>query len=146
MKRFITKHSSLKQPIFRTYSTTTLLDVGPMASRLKTRSVVRFSGPDTLKFLQGLITNDVRRFGDSVGDEKASLVTPNVPASSVTSLYAAMLNPQGRFLYDLFLYEGPRVEERIDESGSGPGSGDDGVVLLADVDASVLDELVDTFN
>ncbi|GKA02218.1 putative transferase, mitochondrial [Tanacetum coccineum] len=146
MKRFITKHSSLKQPIFRTYSTTTLHDVGPMASRLKTRSVVRFSGPDTLKFLQGLITNDVRRFGDSVGDEKASLVTPNVPASSVRSLYAAMLNPQGRFLYDLFLYEATRVEERIDESGSGPGSGDDGVVLLADVDASVLDELVDTFN
>nr|GEV01680.1 hypothetical protein [Tanacetum cinerariifolium] len=123
-----------------------------MASHLKTRSVVRFSGPDTLKFLQGLITNDVRRFGDSVGDEKSSLVTPNVPASSVRSLYAAMLNPQGRFLYDLFLYEAPRVEERIDPSGSGPGSGrvgdddGDGVVLLADVDSSVLDELMDTFK
>ncbi|GKB65268.1 hypothetical protein Tco_0921454 [Tanacetum coccineum] len=68
-------------------------------------------------------------------------VTPNVPASSARSLYAAMLNHQGRFLY-----EAPRVEDRIDPSGSGPGSGRDDVVLLADVDSSVLDELVDTFN
>ncbi|KAL4585933.1 hypothetical protein LXL04_010560 [Taraxacum kok-saghyz] len=75
-------------------------DVGPMASLLKTRSVVRFSGPDTIKFLQCLLTNDIRKFSD----EKSSLVTRNVPAS----LYTAMLTPQGRFLYDMFLYQPPQ--------------------------------------
>lgn len=119
-----------------------------MASLLKTRTVLRFKGPDTIKFLQGLLTNDVRRFGDPVGDEKSSLVTPNVPASSTRSLYAAMLTPQGRFLYDMFLYEPPRTDEKLDRSGSGPGSGSeqDDVVLLADVDCSVLDELIDTLK
>ncbi|GKC90513.1 hypothetical protein Tco_1151162, partial [Tanacetum coccineum] len=84
-----------------------------------------------------LIPQSLRYHGGSV----ILSVTPNVPASSARSLYAAMLNPQGRFLY-----EEPRVEERIDPSGSEPGSGRDDVVLLADVDSSVLDELVDTFN
>jgi len=32
-----------------------------MASRLKLSYVVRFSGPDTVQFLQGLSTNDVQR-------------------------------------------------------------------------------------
>ncbi|MFS8032515.1 putative GTP-binding protein TrmE/Glycine cleavage system T protein, domain 1 [Helianthus anomalus] len=137
---------SLK-PIFKiNHFSSHLHDAGPMASLLKTRSVVRFRGPDTIKFLQGLLTNDVRRFGEPAGDEKSSLVTPNVPASSARSVYAAMLTPQGRFLYDLFLYEPPRVDERLDESGSGPGPDPDEVVLLADVDCSVLDELVETLK
>lgn len=123
-----------------------LHDVGPMASQLKTRSVVRFRGPDTIKFLQGLLTNDVRRFGEPVGDEKSSLVTPNIPASSARSLYTAMLTPQGRFLYDMFLYEPPRADEKLDPSGSRPGPDPDEVVLLADVDCSVLDELVETLK
>ncbi|KAJ9147777.1 hypothetical protein P3X46_029899 [Hevea brasiliensis] len=38
---------------------------GPIVSRLKSRSVIRFGGPDTIKFLQGLLTNDVRRFGET---------------------------------------------------------------------------------
>ncbi|XP_076923711.1 putative transferase At4g12130, mitochondrial [Bidens hawaiensis] len=117
-----------------------------MASILKTRSVIRVRGPDTVKFLQGLLTNDVRRFGEPTGDEKSSLVTPNVPASSARSLYAALLSPQGRFLYDLFLYEHPRIEEKLDRVGSGPGPDPGEVVLLADVDCSVLDELVETLK
>lgn len=121
-------------------------DVGPMASLLKTRSVVRFRGPDTIKFLQGLLTNDVRKFCEPVGDEKSSLLSPNLPASSARSLYAAMLTPQGRFLYDLFLYEPPRTDEKLDPSGSGPGPEQDEVELLADVDCSVLDELVETLK
>ncbi|KAL4570879.1 hypothetical protein LXL04_026542 [Taraxacum kok-saghyz] len=121
-------------------------DVGPMASLLKTRSVVRFSGPDTIKFLQGLLTNDIRKFSEPTGDEKSSLVTPNVPASSVRSLYAAMLTPQGRFLYDMFLYEPPRTDEKLDPSGSRPGPEQDNVELLADVDSSVLEELVETLK
>ncbi|KAK9053176.1 hypothetical protein SSX86_029808 [Deinandra increscens subsp. villosa] len=123
-----------------------LHDAGPMASLLKTRSVVRFRGPDTIKFLQGLLTNDVRRFGD----EKSSLVSPNVPASSARSVYAAMLTAQGRFLYDMFLYQPPRTHQKLDHTGSGPQPQphqDDGdVVLLADVDSSVLDELLETFK
>lgn len=119
-----------------------------MASLLKTRSVVRFRGPDTIKFLQGLLTNDIRKFHEPVGDEKSSLVTPNLPASSARSLYAAMLTPQGRFLYDMFLYEPPRSDEKLDPSGSRPGTEpkQDEVELLADVDSSVLDELVDALK
>ncbi|KAJ9549949.1 hypothetical protein OSB04_022492 [Centaurea solstitialis] len=123
-----------------------LHDAGPMASLLKTRSVVRFRGPDTIKFLQGLLTNDVvRRFGAPAGDDgkKSSLVSPNVPASSARPMYAALLTAQGRFLYDLFLYEPPRTDERLDPTGSGPGPGNGEVVVLADVDCSVLDELVE---
>ncbi|KVH92707.1 Glycine cleavage T-protein, C-terminal barrel [Cynara cardunculus var. scolymus] len=85
----------------------------------------------------GLLTNDVRLFGEPVADEKASLVTPNVLALSARSLYAAMLTPQGRFLYDMFLYEPPRTNEKPDPSGSRRRSDQDEVVLLADVDCSV---------
>lgn len=81
-----------------------------------------------------------------MGDEKSSLVTPNLPASSARSLYAALLTPQGRFLYDMFLYEPPRTDEKLDPSGSRPGPEQDEVVLLADVDCSVLDELVETLK
>ncbi|CAN6909706.1 unnamed protein product [Brassica oleracea] len=111
-----------------------LEDAGPMASRLKSRSVIQFSGPDTIKFLQGLLTNDVRRFG-----EKSSTVpTPNMPSVSTPPMYAALLTPQGRFLYDFFLYRPTRPDEKLDRTGS--------VELFADVDVSVLDELLETLK
>ncbi|RWR87541.1 putative transferase, mitochondrial [Cinnamomum micranthum f. kanehirae] len=122
-------------------------DSGPFSSLLKTRSIIRFRGPDTLKFLQGLLTNDVRRFGDSPAEKTSTLVTPNLPVESTPPIYAAMLTPQGRFLYDLFLYRPPRDDEKLDRTGSGPGSGlDDTPTLFADVDAMVLDELIDLFK
>lgn len=117
-----------------------------MASRLKTRSVIRFSGPDTIKFLQGLLTNDVRRFGETPREETSHLPTPNMPLHAVPPMYAALLTPQGRFLYDLFLYRPPRPEEKFDKTGAGPGAGDGELELLADVDAQVLDEVVQTFK
>lgn len=122
--------------------------VGPVSSHLKSRSVIRFRGPDTVKFLHGLLTNDVRRFGEATGGEKTStLVAPNLAAVSVPPMYAAMLTPQGRFLYDLFLYRPPRPEEKLDRTGSGPGSDrDEPFEVFADVDASVSDELLDTFK
>ncbi|CAN8246397.1 unnamed protein product [Cochlearia groenlandica] len=127
-----------------------LEDAGPMASRLKSRSVVRFSGPDTVKFLQGLLTNDLRRLGESTGEKSSTAVpTPNIPSVTTPPMYAAMLTPQGRFMYDFFLYEPPRPEEKLDRTGSGPGSdpGHDGSVeILADVDVSVLDELLETLK
>jgi len=48
------------------------------------RAVLRVSGPDTRDFLQGLVTNDVR------GLEQGAV-------------YAALLSPQGKYLFDFFL-------------------------------------------
>lgn len=118
-----------------------------MAVQLKSRSVIRFRGPDTVKFLHGLLTNDVRRFGEPPSDKTSSLPTPNLAPLSVPPMYAAMLTPQGRFLYDLFLYRPPRAEEKLDRTGSGPGpASDEPVELLADVDSSVLDEFLQTLK
>lgn len=100
-----------------------------------------------MKFLHGLLTNDVRRFGEPMGERTSTLPTPNLPTVSVPPMYAALLTPQGRFLYDLFLYRPPRSEAKLDRTGSGPGSDpDESLELFADVDATVLDELLETFK
>ncbi|KAJ1416042.1 YgfZ/GcvT conserved site [Sesbania bispinosa] len=124
-----------------------LQSAGSVASLLKSRSVIRFRGPDTIKFLQGLLTNDIRKFGEPIGEETANVPTPNVPAATIPPIYAALLTPQGRFLYDLFLYKPPKSSTKLDRTGTGPGSDpDEPFDLFADVDASVLDELLQTFN
>src|SRR5689334_10950965 len=51
------------------------------------RGILQISGEDRATFLQGLITNDVRK------------VTPS------QTLYALLLTPQGRFLHDFFISE-----------------------------------------
>ncbi|MGB5556471.1 MAG: folate-binding protein [Paracoccaceae bacterium] len=48
------------------------------------RQVFRITGADRLKFLQGLVTNDVNRLKDGL-------------------IYAAILTPQGKYLADFFL-------------------------------------------
>jgi folate-binding protein YgfZ len=48
------------------------------------RTVLRVSGPDARDFLQGLVTNDVRRLNEG-------------------PVYAALLSPQGKYLFDFFL-------------------------------------------
>ena len=48
------------------------------------RSVLRVYGQEARDFLQGLVTNDVRRLDDG-------------------PVYAAMLSPQGKYLFDFFL-------------------------------------------
>lgn len=131
--------------------------VGPLACRLATRSVIRFRGPDTVKFLQGLLTNDVRPLaaplkstsGDRTPPPASSyLTTPNVPFRAPPPIYAALLTPQGRFLYDLFLYMPPSGEVMLDRTGSGPGSDnpEEPFALMADVDAEALDEVLDFFK
>jgi folate-binding protein YgfZ len=55
---------------------------------LDDRAVLALAGPDARNFLQGLITNDIER------------LAPN------TGLYAALLSPQGKMLFDFFLCEG----------------------------------------
>lgn len=49
-----------------------------------TRKIIRISGPDTLHFLQGLVSNDVNRLKDG-------------------PVYAALLTPQGKYLADFLL-------------------------------------------
>jgi len=49
------------------------------------RGVLRLSGPDRDSFLQGLISQDVRRLADG------------------EALYGCLLTPQGKFLHDFFL-------------------------------------------
>ncbi|XP_045187104.2 putative transferase CAF17 homolog, mitochondrial [Mercenaria mercenaria] len=56
--------------------------------KLKSRGIVRVKGPDTLSFLQGLVTSDVESLGSVMGVQ-----------------YSMLLNVQGRVLYDLLLYD-----------------------------------------
>lgn len=51
------------------------------------RGVLRISGPERAKFLQGLVSNDVNRLANG------------------TALWSALLTPQGKFLHDLFIIE-----------------------------------------
>jgi folate-binding protein YgfZ len=52
---------------------------------MSARTILSLSGPDTRDFLQGLVTNDVRKL------DQGGLV------------YAALLTPQGKYLADFFL-------------------------------------------
>jgi folate-binding protein YgfZ len=54
---------------------------------LAERGVIAISGEVTREFLQGLITNDIKR------------VSPSC------AIYAALLTPQGKFLHDFFIVE-----------------------------------------
>lgn len=54
---------------------------------LNDRSIIEIKGQDRKKFLQGLITNDVEK------------------ANKNNLIYSAMLSPQGKFLYDFFIFE-----------------------------------------
>lgn len=51
------------------------------------RAIFEISGQDRKKFIQGLITNDINKVGDS------------------HLIYSAMLNAKGRFASDLFIFE-----------------------------------------
>lgn len=120
---------------------TPLASKGPYASQLKTRGVIRVQGRDVFDFLQGLVTNDVTRLADQPAG-KSSTPSPNAPAVYYPPLYTAMLNPQGRVLYDLFVYRPSEGRDKLNRSGSGPGE-DQGVPeLLADVDVGNVDEII----
>ena len=54
----------------------------------KNRAVFKLQGPDTLSFLQGIITND----------------SETLPEKNI--LYTVMLTPTGRFHFEFFLYQG----------------------------------------
>jgi len=56
-----------------------------MHAMLTDRAVISLSGDDAREFLQGLISNDVRKLEDG------------------QMIYAALLSPQGKFLHDFFV-------------------------------------------
>lgn len=114
---------------------------GPYTSRLNSRGVLRFEGPDTVKFLQGLVSNDIYRLVQEPSPLLAALPTPNQPVAQTQPLYTVFLNPQGRFLFDIFLYRHAPPSERLDKYGSSPGT-DATPVLFGDADASEIGELL----
>ena len=61
----------------------------PRCAILAGRSILRLTGSDTRVFLQGLISNDI------------TALTPD------HALYAALLTPQGKYLFDFLLYDTP---------------------------------------
>lgn len=77
--------------------------------QLKNRALLEISGLERKKFLQGLITNDVNK------------------ASKDNLIFAVMLNAQGRFLYDFFIFE-------------------DGEKLMLDCFAARRDEILKKLN
>ncbi|CAM6093365.1 unnamed protein product [Calypogeia fissa] len=124
---------------------TPLATQGPYSTQVKSRGVIRMDGPDIFKFLQGLVTNDVTRLEREPNESKVPTPSPVLGATVTPPLYTAILNPQGRFLYDLFLYRPRLSSDSLNRTGAGPG--DDGSpYLLADVDSSVADELVSHLN
>lgn len=59
----------------------------PKITKLQDRALLRISGQDNRKLLQGLITNNIDR------------ITPDA------CIFAALLTPQGKFLHDFFLFQ-----------------------------------------
>src|SRR4029077_7820534 len=62
--------------------------VAMIPAHLEDRSIVALSGPEARGFLQGLTTNDVEKL------------------ASGRAIYAALLTPQGKVLFDFILVEG----------------------------------------
>jgi len=59
------------------------------STRLNDRGVIKVAGEDSASFLHGLVTNDIENL--SVGQAR----------------YAALLTPQGKILFDFFIYRAP---------------------------------------
>ncbi|KAF0903318.1 hypothetical protein E2562_026594 [Oryza meyeriana var. granulata] len=127
-------------------------DPGVLACRLASRAVVRFAGPEAGRFLRSLLTNDLL----SSSSQGRYSPTPNAPARAPPPAYAALLTPQGRFLYDLFLYRPAPRSQMLDRTGSAPQTGErpkgnqdedeEPGEVLADVDAAEVDELLASFK
>lgn len=60
---------------------------GVSCTHLGSRALLRLAGPDTRSLLQGIVTNDVEE------------LTPE------RNLHTALLSPQGKFLFEFFLWE-----------------------------------------
>lgn len=58
-------------------------------AHLSDRAVLEITGPDAVSFLQGLVTNDVAK------------------VSPATPVWAALLSPQGKYLFDFLVFARP---------------------------------------
>ena len=77
----------------RNYATQKLLEGGGLKyAVLKNRGLFRISGVDALNFLQGLVTNDMTYLAAEAGQAQHR------------SLYALLLNTQGRVMHDLIIH------------------------------------------
>jgi folate-binding protein YgfZ len=61
----------------------------PSSCLLPQRGIITIAGDDRVTFLQGLVSNDVRK------------------ATAQQAVYAALLTPQGKFLYEMFIIATP---------------------------------------
>jgi hypothetical protein len=64
--------------------------------KLKNRTLLELEGDDSREFLQSLVTNDI----DLISKEK--------------SIYSALLSPQGKYLYDFFIFQNTNNNIMID--------------------------------
>ena len=71
-----------------------------MRIALEDRGILAVTGPDAREFLQGIVTNDIDK------------------VDRARSIYAALLTPQGKFLFDFFICEdgsgGLLLDTRLD--------------------------------
>eukprot|EP01134_Creolimax_fragrantissima_P000362 CFRG0362T1 len=82
---------------------------------LKHRSLVRTYGIDSIRLLQNLTTNDVSRLVNSNYNAHAQTQTAEYPHSSKSNgaraLSSAILNPLGRVMFDVIIYNCPHSEK-----------------------------------
>ncbi len=74
-------------PLRQTQPTLEIMPTTPYYVTLNNRGIINISGKDRRSFLQGLITNDINLL------------------DSQDCIYACLLTPQGKFLYDFFITE-----------------------------------------
>lgn len=83
-----------------------------LLEKLKGRSLIRVSGPQSREFLQSLITNDINHLPSSAADENPPDGPDETPAPKHSlSLYTMFLNKAGRVLYDAIVYKPLANEE-----------------------------------
>ncbi|CAO1628058.1 unnamed protein product [Jaminaea pallidilutea] len=68
-----------------------------LATRIPNGGIISVHGPNTYKLLQGLVTNDVRRFEEQVQRLGAD------PSREEDAFYCGFLNPQGRLIAPSFV-------------------------------------------
>ncbi|KAK0538858.1 ccr4 associated factor [Tilletia horrida] len=99
-----------------------------VSAPVPSRSIIEISGRDTLKLLQGLVTNNVAHLGSppQQGGEQGALAPVHHSA-----LYAGFLHPNGRLLADTLLYALPSA------AASTPSDS-----VLIEVDSRAADSLL----
>lgn len=90
-------------------------------TRLSSRRLISLRGPDSMKYLQGVITNDIYKEGLN-SDKKG--------------FYSAFLNAKGRVLNDVWIYK-----DLYADRGKYGGKGKEGENWLIEVDAKEVEVL-----